>query len=215
MSSATSAPSSEWSRRAPWRYHAAAPPQTGPAVIDFRHHRRRHGRRLRQSATLDLMQDANHLDGMLIDGSCDTCRTASWRQSCRPEDIGQGHHFHSSVAGSVPDCASMSGWRGIRPPPAGPSGRIAKREKPARDALQRLRMHIGILFKRKAEDLQHPQRPVTEHEIGIRLTRPARMAKWPRSAAAEWTPSKPALAKIGFHGGADDAGKVADITRRK
>ena len=91
------------------------------------------------------------------------------------------------------------------------------RAEAAGDPLQRLRVHIGILFEGQTEDLQHPERPVAKHQIGVEIdSSGADGERAERLTRAEIRcPGKSPLAKIGFHRGADDAGQVADVARRQ
>ena len=160
------------------RRHEKRPPR-----IDFRHHRRCHRGRLRQTSAFDLMQDADHLDGMLVDGEAVVHVELHHRDDLA--EIGQEPAENAAFVHQSQDPFRivLRGQDGekfrcrLRVVPC----RLAKGVEPAGDPLQRLRVHIGILFEGQTEDLQHPSGRSRNIRSGSRLTLPARMAKWPNA----------------------------------
>ena len=191
----------------------------GAPRFNLRHYRGCHRRRPGKAATLDLVENADNLDGVLIDGIAVIHVELHHRDDLA--EIGEKTAKHTALVHQAKNALrivlrcqngkELLGRARIIP------GRIAKRVKTTRDPLQSLRMNVGLLFQRQMEYLQHPQRRLTEHQLGIKVDSAGADAEMPEILTPPefLGPAKATFAKIGFHRRADDAGQVSNVARRK
>ena len=193
--------------------------EQGPARLDFRHHRGRHRCRLGKTAILDLVEDADDLNGMLVDSVAVIHVELHHRDDLA--EIGKEAAQHAALIhqaehafGIVFRC--QNGKEFLGRPRVIPRG-VAKRMEATRDPLQRLRVNVGFLVQCQMKYFQHPQRRITKHQLGVEIDPPGPDAKMPEILATTeiGRPAKAALAEIGFHRRANDTGEVSDIARRQ